>query len=60
MVFDPTLATSQLCLLLNSALGLGVDVSLNGDNLALGRCVQQDAEEKKGEKKRPHVTAEAG
>jgi hypothetical protein len=36
MVFDPTLATSQFCLLLHSTLGLGVDVGLNGDNLAPG------------------------
>jgi len=36
MVFNPALPTSQLCLLLYSALGLGVDIGLNGDNLALG------------------------
>jgi hypothetical protein len=36
MVFDPALSTSQLCLFLDSALGLGVDVGLNGDNLAPG------------------------
>jgi hypothetical protein len=36
MVFDPALPTSQLCLFLDSALGLGIDVGLNGYNLALG------------------------
>jgi hypothetical protein len=34
MVFDPALATSQLCLLLDSALGLGIHVRLDGNNLS--------------------------
>jgi hypothetical protein len=34
MVFDPALATGHLCLLLDSALGLGIHVRLDGNNLS--------------------------
>ncbi len=60
MVLNPALPTGQLCLLLDPALGLGVDIGLNGHNLAAGRRGQHDAREEKVEEKRPHVTAAKG